>query len=310
MNKFDILNLIGKGSYAEVVVASKKDNNDHVAIKIINKNKMISKEVYTRNVKKEFEINILLNKHNKCPYIVKLHNIFNDNSYIYFVYDFLIGGELFTLISGNKLSRKIIQFFAAEIVIALNHLHSLNIIYSDLKPENICITKDGHINLVDFGLSLFNGEIKKYYSGTIPYLPPEVLTLHKYTFAVDWWSLGIVIYEMLTGSLPWDEEEPVDCILHDNIIFTKDMKEVERNIISKFLIKNYIYRLKDIDDIYKHPYFNDINFDNLSKGHVNSPFTFENKNLLSNFSSEFTNGPITYINPDPCNNDTFDNFIF
>mmetsp|Transcript_21759 Transcript_21759/g.19274 ORF Transcript_21759/g.19274 Transcript_21759/m.19274 type:complete len:167 (+) Transcript_21759:324-824(+) len=140
------------------------------------------------------------------PFIVKLHYSFQSEEKLYFLLDFLNGGDLFHHIAiSGKFKEKRARFYAAELVLALNYLHENSIVYRDLKPQNIIIGQDGHIKLTDFGLSKenFNEKQENTICGTIKYIAPEAISGDKYNHMVDWWSLGIIIYRMLTGKLPY-----------------------------------------------------------------------------------------------------------
>lgn len=171
------------------------------------------------------------------------------------------------------------QFYAAEIILALDFLHSKNIIYRDLKPENLLIDAEGHIKLTDFGLAkeLQLGETNaprtKTFCGTNEYLAPEVILGLLYGESVDWWALGIVIYEMLTGWPPWSDEnrEILFRMIIKEPLYTDNLTPVAKDLLKKMLAKRIEDRIKP-HDIKKHPFFVSINFEKLLAKEITSPF--------------------------------------
>ena len=148
------------------------------------------------------------------PFIVKLHHAFQNDDSLFFVTDFLNGGELFFHLANEiRFSEDRSRLYAAEIVLALEHLHANGIIYRDLKPENILLGHEGHVKITDFGLSKLNHEANSMtntFCGTPEYLAPEVIRSQGYSFSVDCWSLGMLIYEMISGLNPFKQAALVD----------------------------------------------------------------------------------------------------
>ena len=155
----------------------------------------------------------------KNPFIVRLSHSFQDRDTFCFIMEYLSGGELSSLIqrSGPFIESNA-AFYAAEILLGIEALHKEGIIYQDLKPENVLLDSNGHVKLIDFGLSKVSAdEIKKHGTlcGTAEYMAPEVITSGKQSKAVDWWSLGIIIFELLSGHLPFEGEN--EKVLMENI---------------------------------------------------------------------------------------------
>lgn len=200
---FDILKVLGRGNFGKVCLVKKKGEDTLYAMKILKKSVIDAKKQKAHTIT---ERKVLENA--KCPFIVKLFWAFQTSSKLYMVLEYMPGGELFFhLTKEGSFSEPRAKFYCGEILIALNHLHSNGIIYRDLKPENILLDKDGHIRITDFGLSK-NGidanNPKAYtFCGTPEYLAPEILKNQGHSIAVDYWSLGAVMYYMVSGAPPF-----------------------------------------------------------------------------------------------------------
>ena len=201
LESFTTLKVIGKGAYGKVFLVEEKGSGNIYAMKVLKKSAIIDERGKER-VKTERDI-IMQIRH---PFIVTLHYSFQTDNKLFFILDFLNGGDLFTHITTTgKFKENRARFYTAEIVLALDHLHKNGIVYRDLKPQNIIIDSDGHVKLTDFGLSKTNFEQDQTNTiwGTIKYIAPETISGWKYNHTVDWWSLGIILYRMLTGQLPY-----------------------------------------------------------------------------------------------------------
>ncbi|XP_051658654.1 serine/threonine-protein kinase Sgk2 isoform X6 [Manacus candei] len=198
---FDFLKVIGKGSFGKVLLAKRKCDGTFYAVKVLHKKTILKKKEQNHIMA---ERNVLL-KNVKHPFLVGLHYSFQTSEKLYFVLDYVNGGELFFHLQRERCFREPrARFYAAEVASAIGYLHSLNIIYRDLKPENILLDCQGHIVLTDFGLckeGMEQEETTSTFCGTPEYLAPEVLKKQPYDRTVDWWCLGAVLYEMLFGLL-------------------------------------------------------------------------------------------------------------
>ncbi len=291
LEDFNFIRLIGVGSFGKIYVASKKSSNKLYAIKILNKKNMNNK-VELQNIKTERTVLTKLNH----PFIMKLNYAFQTKGNLYFITEFMHGGELNYHIykePNNYFSEEKTRFYAAEIVSAINYLHNNNCIYRDLKPENVLIDRSGHIKLIDFGLSklceCFPCKTKTL-CGTPEYLAPEVIFEKEYGIEVDWWSLGVIIYEMLSGYLPFKiipSEKISKNIYKQRIkIFNHFSKNAE-NLIKRLLEYNPKKRLK-YNEIIKHPFFQGINWEKIERLETNPPFVpdLSEDNLFEYFDSE------------------------
>ena len=291
LEDFKFIRLIGVGSYGKIYVASKKSSNKLYAIKILNK-KNIYNPTEKQNIRTERAVLAKLNH----PFIMKLYYAFQTKVSLYFITQFMHGGELNYHIykeKNNYFSEEKTRFYAAEITVAINYLHMNNCIYRDLKPENVLIDKDGHIKLIDFGLSkLCEGYPCKTRTlcGTPEYLAPEVLFQDEYGIEVDWWSLGVIIYEMLSGYLPFkiiSGEKISKNIYKKRIKIFKHFSKNAENLIKRLLEYNPKKRLK-YKDIISHPFFKGTNWEKIERLETNPPFIpeIDENNLFEYFYSE------------------------
>ena len=180
----------------------RKSDGEIFAMKTLKKD-FIIKTNQVQNTKTERDIMTLIDH----PFVVKLHFAFQNSETFYFITDFLNGGELFHhLCNEIRFSENRARFYAAELILALDHLHKNGIIYRDLKPENVLLDSQGHIKITDFGLSKLKPEQNNQtntFCGTPEYLAPEIIIGKGHSFGVDWWSLGMLLYEMISGINPF-----------------------------------------------------------------------------------------------------------
>jgi serine/threonine protein kinase len=239
---FEMTKIIGNGSYGKVYLTTEKKTKKPYAIKIQQKNLLILQNQVEHSL---YEFNILkyisrkdINMKNKS--FALIHNFFQDSKFIYFVLDYIPGGELFTLMRKEiKFSPSNAKFYIAQIIDALDSLHRNKIIYRDLKPENLLIDVDGYLKIVDFGVAKQIENRTNTLAGTPTYMAPEIVNKENYSFEVDWWSLGILTYEMTVGLDPWDENDTFkiyEKIKKGMILFPKNMDKKLKNFIQHLLI--------------------------------------------------------------------------
>ncbi|KAJ7396543.1 hypothetical protein BTVI_144372 [Pitangus sulphuratus] len=217
-SQFELLKVLGQGSFGKVFLVKKISGSDARQLYAMKVLKKATLKVRDR-VRTKMERDILVEVNH--PFIVKLHYAFQTEGKLYLILDFLRGGDLFTRLSKEVMfTEDDVKFYLAELALALDHLHSLGIIYRDLKPENILLDEEGHIKLTDFGLSKesIDHEKKAYsFCGTVEYMAPEVVNRRGHTQSADWWSFGVLMFEMLTGTLPFqgkDRKETMTMILN------------------------------------------------------------------------------------------------
>nr|VZI32108.1 unnamed protein product [Spirometra erinaceieuropaei] len=220
---------------------------------------------------------------NNHPFMTQLRYSFTTRDHIFFVMEYVNGGELFFHLSRERVfSEPRTQFYAAEITSALGYLHSQNIVYRDLKLENLLLDKDGHIKITDFGLckeDIGFGATTKTFCGTPEYLAPELLLDNDYGRSVDWWGLGVVMFEMMCGRLPFysnDHEILFELILQEGVKVPENLSIFARDILSRLLIKDPTARLgggkADAIEVMMHPFFATISWDKLIRKDIPPPW--------------------------------------
>ncbi|KAB5546105.1 hypothetical protein PHYPO_G00068310 [Pangasianodon hypophthalmus] len=297
---FNFLKVIGKGSFGKVLLARHRGDDKFYAVKVLQK-KAILKKKEEKHIMSER--NVLL-KNVKHPFLVGLHYSFQTADKLYFVLDYINGGELFYHLQRERcFLEPRARFYAAEIASALGYLHSLNIVYRDLKPENILLDSQGHIILTDFGLCKENIEpngTTSTFCGTPEYLAPEVLHKQPYDRTVDWWCLGAVLYEMLYGLPPFysrNTAEMYDNILNKPLQLKPNISNAARHLLEGLLQKDRTKRLgctDDFNEIKNHMFFSPINWDDLNAKKLTPPFNpnVTGPNDLRHFDPEFTDEPV------------------
>ena len=313
IDSFYTVSVIGKGSYAKVLLVRKKDNEQYYAMKVLKK-QYVEKKKQHEHVKVERRVLIATSD---SPFVVKLHFAFQNDKNLYFVLDYCYGGELFNLLQKRKrLSEEETRFYTAQLVLAIEHLHKHDIVYRDLKPENVLLCRDGYIKITDFGLShisALNIEAKTF-CGTPEYLAPEILERHGYGKPVDWWALGAIIYEMLVGIPPFYTQSKLDLferIRNEEPSYPKFLSEGTKKLLRLLLHKNPAMRLGSAhgaSEIKQHPWFSLIDWDEIAAKETKPFFVPQDdtSNGLSNFDQHFTDmslySPQLMFDQGPCKN--------
>eukprot|EP00002_Diphylleia_rotans_P025857 TRINITY_DN5132_c0_g1_i1.p1 TRINITY_DN5132_c0_g1~~TRINITY_DN5132_c0_g1_i1.p1 ORF type:complete len:491 (-),score=99.28 TRINITY_DN5132_c0_g1_i1:256-1728(-) len=293
---FENLCVLGRGGFGKVMLVRKVDTSRIYAMKSLHKDKLIESDE-VEGTKTEKDVLRRLNH----PFIVGLKFSFQTKDKLYLILDYINGGELFYHLKKEKrFSESRARFYAAEITLALEYLHKSDIIYRDIKPENILLDSSGHICLTDFGLckpGVGYGKVTYTFCGTAEYLAPEVLEGKGYDKAVDWWSLGTLLYEMLCGKPPFfstNTNEMYRRILHEKLIFPAYVPPVAVSLLSGLLNRNPRERLgsslNDAEDIKSHPFFQPIDWAELYNKEIEPEFKPPVRDPLdtSNFDPNFT----------------------
>jgi serine/threonine protein kinase len=318
LGDFTMLKTVGKGSFGKVMTVRKNDTGRTYAMKVLNKEKVISRKQYQHTLSERRILEDITH-----PFLVGLHFSFQTRTKLYMVFDFFNGGELYHYISRGKFSEPRAKFYAAEIVLGLKHLHENNIVYRDLKPENLLLDAAGHIKICDFGLSKENvtDDNVKSICGTPEYLAPEVIQRRPYGKTVDWWSLGTLVYEMLAGLPPFyhqNRQVMYRKILRDKLRRHKAMNSESFDLCAGLLNREPTQRLghNGGNEIMAHPWFKNIDWEKLFKCEIDPPFkpNVAGPDDTSNIDKEFTSIP-AMVTPTPANAhlmdpDTFKDFTY
>lgn len=299
---FEFLHVIGKGSFGKVLLARHKVERRHYAVKVLSKC-LVMKRNEAKHIMSER--NVLLKNLNH-PFLVGLHYSFQTPDKLYFVLDYINGGELFFHLQRERVfTEPRARFYSAEMAAALGYLHSHGIIYRDLKPENILLDSQGHVVLTDFGLSkegLFPTDTTSTFCGTPEYLAPEVVKKEVYDKSVDWWCLGAVLYEMLYGLPPFysrNRSEMYDRIVNKPLRLRPTISSSARDILVKLLQKDRYKRLgsgyRGFDEVMHHDFFKPIVWEDLLAKRIPPPFSPNVKGVmdLQHIDPQFTREPVT-----------------
>uniref|UniRef100_A0A8C2GQS9 protein kinase C n=1 Tax=Cyprinus carpio TaxID=7962 RepID=A0A8C2GQS9_CYPCA len=298
MEDFNCISVLGRGHFGKVLLAEFRRTGKLYAIKALKKGDVVTRdEVDSLMCEKRIFETINVSRH---PFLVNLYGCFQTPDHVCFVMEYSPGGDLMTHIHNNVFSERQTRFYSACVLLGLEFLHQNRIVYRDLKLDNLLMDSDGFVRIADFGLckeGMGHGDRTSTFCGTPEFLAPEVLTDSTYTRAVDWWGLGVLIYEMLVGESPFpgdDEEEVFDSIVNDEVRYPRFLSPESVSIIQKLLQKNPEKRLgageQDANEVKKHRFFQGIDWEALLAKRVKPPFLPSVKAPadVSNFDEEFT----------------------
>merc|ERR1719512_654882 len=315
---FDLIKVIGRGSYAKVLMVELKSTKRIYAMKVIKK-ELVTDDEDIDWVQTEKHVFETASNH---PFLVGLHSCFQTSSRLFFVIEFVRGGDLmFHMQRQRRLPEEHARFYSAEICLALNYLHERGIIYRDLKLDNVLLDHEGHIKLTDYGMckeGIRPGDTTSTFCGTPNYIAPEILRTEDYGFSMDWWALGVLLYEMLAGRSPFDivgatdnpdqntEDYLFQVILEKTIRIPRSLSVKAASILKGFLNKNPADRLgchkeSGFMEIMTHPFFKTIEWELLEQKQIPPPYRprLESERDLANFPPEFTDEPVQLTPDDP-----------
>lgn len=308
---FEPLRCLGKGTYGTVHLVKQARTGRLFAQKQFRKASLTVKQQLVEQTKTERAILESINRH---PYVVKLFYAFQDQEKLYLILEYAQGGELFTrMLTEGMFPEETAAFYMAEMILALHHLHNtVGVVYRDLKPENCLLDADGHLLLTDFGLSkvAVDGDYRcRSMTGTLEYMAPEVVQQQSYGAEVDWWSFGVLGFEMLVGHSPFhanNDAKIQEKIVKSKLVLPFFMSIDAKDLLTRLLRKKLKDRLgarmpKDLLMIKGHRFFRKIDWKKLEKRQVEPPFkpVITNPELAENFSREFTDLAVSPVTAHP-----------
>uniref|UniRef100_A0A4W5PKA5 protein kinase C n=1 Tax=Hucho hucho TaxID=62062 RepID=A0A4W5PKA5_9TELE len=298
LQDFKLIAVLGRGHFGKVLLSEYKRTGSVYAIKALKKGDIVARdEVDSLMCEKRIFETVNSSHH---PFLVNLFACFQTPEHVCFVMEYTAGGDLMMHIHADVFTEPRAVFYAACVVLGLQFLHDHKIVYRDLKLDNLLLDTQGYVKIADFGLckeGMGYGDRTSTFCGTPEFLAPEVLTDTSYTRAVDWWGLGVLVYEMLVGESPFpgdDEEEVFDSIVNDEVRYPRFLSTEAIGIMRRLLRRNPERRLgsgeKDADDVKKQPFFRGVDWEALLQRRLPPPFVpnIRGREDVSNFDEEFT----------------------
>jgi len=280
LDDFTVLRTLGTGSFGRVHLVRSVHNQRFYAIKVLKKAHVV-KMKQVEHANNEHQVLSMV----RHPFLVNLWGTFQDPTFLYLVMDFVPGGELFSLLRhSRRFPAQVAKFYISEVALAIDFLHKHNIVYRDLKPENILIGADGHLKLIDFGFAKITAQSNGMcwtLCGTPDYLAPEIIRARGYNSSVDWWSVGVLLFEMLAGYPPFytDDNNPIK--LYEKILaghvqypsfFEGGAKDLLKSLLTADLSKRFGNLARGSRDIFSHMWFAEVDWDCLYRKEIPAPY--------------------------------------
>ena len=297
LKDLEFIKELGKGSYGSVNLVRSKKNKQYYAMKVIDINQ-IKSENLEKNIEQEKSIVLKIDH----PFIAKMVKYLKNDNKIFFIIEYVHGKDLWDVMRMIGICNNIqTQFYGASMLIVANYLHKLKIIHRDIKPENIMINDKGYIKFIDFGAAKEIKDRTNTIIGTTQYMAPEILEGSSYSFKVDMWSIAICMYELMCGKVPFGDGIEDDPQLFYQYIMKGDFSfpsfitdETFMNLINKMLLKDQNKRLSNLEDIKKHPYFKDFDWEKLETFSLEAPYLLKNNDDYE--KQQNTIPYLTYLN--------------
>ncbi|KAI9323235.1 kinase-like domain-containing protein [Dichotomocladium elegans] len=275
LSDFHVLHTLGTGSFGRVHLVQSRVNARHYAIKVLKKSEVVRlKQVAHSNNEKHILESVA------HPFLVNMWGTFQDDVNLYMVMDYVPGGELFSVLRrAQRFPDHVAKFYAAEVLLAIEYMHSKDVIYRDLKPENLLLDAQGHIKIIDFGFAKYVPDITWTLCGTPDYLAPEIIQSKGYGKAADWWSLGVLIFEMLAGYPPFYDDDHLK--LYEKILqgrvkwppyFDPRAKDLLKRLLTSDLSKRFGNLKGGADDIKNHPWFEGVDLTRVLSRQIRPPY--------------------------------------
>ncbi|XP_036405226.1 protein kinase C delta type-like [Megalops cyprinoides] len=275
IENFEFLRVLGRGSFGKVMLAEMRGSGEHFAIKVLKKDNILANG-YVEYTKVERRV-LALSVEN--PFLTHLYTSFQTKEFLFFVMEYVNGGDLFFHIEEKgRFDLVSTQFYAAEMTCGLQFLHRNGVIYRDLKLDNVMLDREGHIKIADFGLCKDNmlGDKRAFsFCGSEHYIAPEIFQGKDYSFPVDWWSFGVLVFELLTGESPFhgaDDDELAMSVCMDTPQYPSWINEESKDFLEKLLERDPTRRLGAVGHIRAHPFFENIDWLALERREVEPPF--------------------------------------
>ncbi|ESO06607.1 hypothetical protein HELRODRAFT_64769 [Helobdella robusta] len=300
LSDFTLIKVLGKGSFGKVLLAEHRPTSSLYALKVLKKSSVLMDD----DVDCVMTEKRVLSLNAKHPFLTSIHFCFQTEDKLIFVMEYMAGGDLmFQILAAQKFDEKRTRFYSSEVILALMFLHKHGVIYRDLKLDNIMLDSEGHCKIADFGMckdNMFPGDTTLTFCGTPDYIAPEVLQEQEYNYTVDWWTMGVLMYEMMAGQPPFDgesEEDLFESIQCDELLFPVWLSKEAVSVLKGFMTKDPYKRLGCVEElggeeaIKKHEFFQGkIDWTAVEERRVEPPFKpkIMSRYDVSNFETTFT----------------------